>query len=240
MRPPVSCAPPDADRAANDERRAVVRYRSALPVPWHPAGKAPPVFEARIRDISIFGIGLVVEQSLEMSGLLELELRSPRQEVVRTLLARVVHVEPVTGGGTWIVGCAFVEELSEEDMRPFQAERQRAHEQDSRRWVRFPCNLETVCYTCDTAPGERRAGRILNVSAGGLGLLLRCEFAVGTLLHVDLPPELGQLENGLLVRVVRVLEHSPGNWFLGCEFAHQLALEELKALVSKQPAPRSR
>jgi hypothetical protein len=239
MRPPKAFAPADSDdRMPNDERRAVVRYRAALAVPFQAVGK-PPLKEARVRDLSIFGIGLRTDESVELSALLEIELRSPRQSTVRTVFARVVHVEPITAGG-WLVGCAFVEELSENDMRLFQAERQFAHEQDSRRWVRFPCNLETVCYTSETAPGERRAARIINVSPGGVGVLLRCEFYVGTLLYLELPHEMGHREDKLLVRVVRLIEHSPGTWFLGCEFAHQLQLEEIKALVAKPARNGSR
>jgi hypothetical protein len=234
MRPPSAFAPAESDeRTPNDERRAVVRYRTALAVPLHPVGK-PPTKEARVRDVSIFGIGLHLDETVELSTLLEIELRTPRQALVRTVFARVVHVESITAGG-WIVGCAFVGELPEKEMHLFRAERRFAHEQDSRRWVRFPCDLETVCYTSETAPGERHTARIINVSPGGVGVLLRCEFGVGTLLYLDLPPELAHPQPRLLVRVVRVMEHSPGNWFLGCEFAHQLMLKEIKALVANPP-----
>src|SRR5262249_17851571 len=96
------------------------------------------------------------------------------------------------------------------------------------RWVRFPCNVETVCYACDTAPGERRPARIVNVSAGGVGLLPPCDFSPGPLLHLELPSEAARLA---LIRVVRVMQHDAGHWFLGCEFADQLAAEEVKDLV---------
>ena len=35
----------------------------------------------------------------------------------------------------------------------------------------------------------------------------------------------------LLIRVVRVGEHESGNWLLGCEFAHQLNDDDLRALL---------
>jgi hypothetical protein len=101
---------------------------------------------------------------------------------------------------------------------------------DCRRWARFPCNVETACYSCDTAPGERRSGRILNISAGGIGLILRCQFSEGTLLYFELPPEMNLADPRILVRVVRVMEQG-GGWFLGCEFADQLSDDELRGLL---------
>src|SRR5207253_2847850 len=79
----------------------------------------------------------------------------------------------------------------------------------------------TVCYSCDTAPGERRSGRIVNISAGGIGLKLRCQFAEGTLLHFELPHEMNLANPKILVRAARVIEQDDGSWFLGCEFADQ-------------------
>jgi hypothetical protein len=91
--------------------------------------------------------------------------------------------------------------------------------------------VETVCYTCETSPGERRPARVLNISPGGIGLLLPCQFALGTLLHFELPADSNQISRILLVRVARVMEQSPGMWFLGCEFAHRLDEEELRTLL---------
>jgi hypothetical protein len=90
--------------------------------------------------------------------------------------------------------------------------------------------VETVCHTCETSPGESQPARVLNISPSGIGLLLPCEFREGTLLHFELPGQLGQPPRKILVRVARALEHANGDWFLGCEFVHRLGDRELDEL----------
>ena len=128
----------------------------------------------------------------------------------------------------YVIGCAFIRELETDCLQFFQADAVHPAGPDCRCWTRFPCNVETVCYTSDTAPGERRSGRILNISAGGVGLQLRCEFSEGTLLHFELPAEMNLANQKVLVRVARLMEQPDGSWFLGREFADELTVDELK------------
>jgi hypothetical protein len=226
----IFSSPQEIERSTNDERRASVRYPGPLQFRWK--GIADKNWqEGQVRDISTLGIGLVLDQRRDMSSFLEVELLDNEGKRVNCLLARVVHLEEEFPG-QWLLGCAFVSELPQEDLANFRADAVLPAGPDQRRWTRFPCNVETVCYTCETAPGERRSGRILNVSAGGIGLLLRCSFTQGTLLFFDLPSAPGQPPRQILIRVVRVLEHSKGNWFLGCEFAAQIQDDELRSLLS--------
>jgi len=215
----------------NEDRRASVRRRGPLRVDYRLVDDGAGFSgQARTRDISNLGIGLITPQLLPLAALLELELRSVNSLLVRPILARVVHVGEETSR-TWIVGCAFTDELSAAELALFQAEAVRPKTRDNRRWVRFPCNVETVCYTCETSPGERRPARILNISPGGIGLLLPCQFNEGTLLNFELPAEANQPGRTLLVRVARVIEQSAGRWFLGCEFADRLEDDELRMLL---------
>jgi hypothetical protein len=218
-------------RSPNEERRASVRHRSGLRVSCRLVDDlAAEAWQARVRDLSTLGIGLLLPHKRELAELLEIELVKANGALVRTVLARIIHVEE-DGPRSWFVGCAFVSELTDEEMRLFHAEAARPKTKDHRRWIRFPCNVETVCYTCETSPGERRPARVLNISPGGIGLLLPCQFTKGTLLHFELPSDSNQISRTLLVRVARVMEQSPGMWFLGCEFAHRLEDEELRALL---------
>jgi|SRR6516165_5243517 len=217
--------------SSNEERRASLRHRTGLRVPCRlvddPAGQS---WQARVRDLSTLGIGLLLPHEVQLAALLEIELVRAKGTLVRTVLARVIHVEE-DGARSWIVGCAFVGELTDAEMSLFHAEAIRPKTKDHRRWVRFPCNVETVCYTCETSPGERRPARVLNISPGGIGLLLPCQFTRGTLLQFELPPDAQNTSRALLVRVVRVMEQTPGMWFLGCEFAHRLEESELQSLL---------
>jgi hypothetical protein len=228
MAHPFSLPTEPPDLSPNEERRAAPRYRVQLPLSCRPADDAGPGWTGQVRDVSALGVGFLLARRLELSTLLEIELSN--RGMHQLILARVVHVE-AHQAGLWLIGCAFTTELTDEELHLFQAQRQRPSGPDSRRWVRFPCNVETVCYTCQTVPGERRPARIVNVSPGGLGLLLPCEFPAGTLLHFQLPAQVDQPARELLVRVVRSLEHASRYWFHGCEFVHRLSDEELQELL---------
>ncbi len=208
-----------------------MRYRAPLRVPCRLLeDPGAGTWKARVRDLSSLGIGLLLPHQVALASLLEIELQKANGVLVRTVLARVIHVAE-EAPRNWTVGCAFAGELTEAEMRLFHAEAVRPKTGDHRRWIRFPCNVETVCYTCETSPGERRPARVLNISPGGIGLLLPCQFATGTLLHFELPADSNQTSRDLLVRVARVMEQSAGMWFLGCEFAHRLADDDLRDLL---------
>ena len=147
---------------------------------------------------------------------------------VRSALARVVHAAADAGG---VVGCSFVRELDEAMLRLFRASRVGAAPGDGRRWVRFPCNVETACYTLDAVPGEQSPARIVNISAGGMGLLLPCEFPAGTLLRLDLDGIAARAAGEIMLRVIRSAERDDGDWTLGCEFVDQMGQQELEALL---------
>jgi hypothetical protein len=219
-----------SSRPPCEERRVSVRFPTSLQAEVHavrPASPAP--WLARVRDISAHGIGLVLPHPVEPGALLTGDVESPSGNLTRTILARVVHVT-ARARGEWVVGCALVSELSDADLGAFRAERVRPAAPDCRAWVRFPCNVETICYSVDTVPGEQLPARILNISAGGLGLLLPCQFESRTLLNLLLPPQPGEPPRRVLVRVVTAKPYGQGDWFLGCEFADQLSDEELAAL----------
>lgn len=221
----------ETTRSTNEERRAATRYPANVRVRCTPLrGDTPVIWTAQVRDLSALGVGLVLPQCPGLSVLLEIELTRKNGTFVRNVLARVVH-EAQEPGQPAFVGCAFATEIADDELRLFDAGAVHPSGPDCRRWTRFPCNVETVCYTCDTAPGERRSGRILNISAGGIGLLLRCQFSEGTLLYFELPQEMNLADPKVLIRVVRVIEHNDGKWFLGCEFADRLDQDEVRSLV---------
>lgn len=214
-----------------EDRRGAPRFRGTLVLSCRPLDASSLAAGlGQVRDISTLGVGFYFPTALEMGALVEIEFVK-NASFAPNLLSRVVHVAAEEGGAA-LIGCAFIQELTEQELRVFQAERVQPSLAESRRWVRFPCNVETVCYTSETAPGERRPARIVNISAGGVGLLLACQFAKGTLLRFLLPAEADHGRD-LLVRVVREMEHRNGYWFHGCEFVHQLSDEELRGLLRR-------
>jgi PilZ domain len=228
----IATAVPDQDQVpASDDRRAGVRHLVNARATCRPLTDAAerPVWKGQVRDIANLGIGLLLTAHLKPGTLLDIDLANQQGNWIGAMRARVVHVEKLEEG-FWLVGCAFVTELDDAELRMFNAEKVAPSVPDGRRWVRYPCNVETVCYTSETAPGERRRAQIVNISAGGVGLLLPCEFSKGTILRLELP--LGVLEPPrlLLLRVVHCNPHEHRYFFLGCEFADQLGDGEIQAL----------
>jgi hypothetical protein len=215
-----------------EDRRASPRHPASIRVSCQllDDDAAGPGWTAQVRELSTFGIGLVMPEPPGHGQLLAIELARANGTFVRNILARVVH-EVRESPRSFMVGCAFIKEMADEHLRFFRAGAVHPSGPDGRRWARFATNVETICYTCDTAPGERRAARIVNISAGGIGLALRCQFAESTLLHFALPQEMNLADPNLLIRVVRVKDQGDGTWFLGCEFADQLLGEELDQLL---------
>jgi hypothetical protein len=227
---PVSFADEAAQWASNEERRASERQTSARAARCQSVRGAADSSRTRIRDVSAFGIGLVLPHDVEPGAVLTVEVDPPDTQAGRPILARVVHTTALNSN-EWLVGCAFISELDDVTLNVYQAARVRSTTSDCRTWVRFPCNVETICYSCYSTPGERVPARILNISAGGVGLLTPCEFEKGTLLSLALPGPANRPARKSLVRVLHVRDLHNGDWFLGCEFAEQLNADEIHRWV---------
>jgi len=103
------------ERPATPENRAWKRFNckvrvTALPV----SGTERTTFPAEVVNISASGIGLQVARNVEMGALLSLRLEGAGGQS-REVLACVVHV--IVAGGEWLLGCNFIHELSEADLK---------------------------------------------------------------------------------------------------------------------------
>jgi hypothetical protein len=186
-------------------------------------------WEAHLRNASPLGVGLLLTRPAIVGTLIDLDFARATKGALRSLLGRVVHATTQSDG--WAVGCAFVRELDDAVLQMFQGERMRAPAGANRRWQRFPCNVEAAWTCMDATEGDQSPARVIDVSAGGLGLLLPCEFAVGTLLRLMLPIASGYTDEPLLLRVARAAAQPRGDWFLGCEFADRLNDDEVAMLL---------
>jgi hypothetical protein len=65
---------------------------------------------ARVRDISMTGIGLVLVRKVEVGSQLAVGLSHPAKGLAKTLVVRVTHVTPVPGGH--LVGGEFAAPLT--------------------------------------------------------------------------------------------------------------------------------
>jgi hypothetical protein len=70
----------------------------------------------RVRNVSRTGIGLGSDRRWDPGTVLVVELPPEEEGPRRSVRARVVHATPQMGG-TFLVGCIFLEPLSDADLR---------------------------------------------------------------------------------------------------------------------------
>ena len=100
--------------------------------------------------------------------------------------------------------------------------------------VRYMAALEASCRRTGEVGGQSWPGRVVNISSGGIGLLLSRRFQGETLLDVELQGSAGAALLVLRVRVIHCTlfkEGSTSSWLLGCSFAKDLADEQLWPLL---------
>lgn len=102
------------------ERRAWVRYGSDLDAVCRGAGAMKDAgWTAKVKDISMGGVGLLMRHRFRPGTPLLVEMKNKSGSLCRVVPARVVHAKPVRAGGEacWHVGCAFVSNLSDEEVK---------------------------------------------------------------------------------------------------------------------------
>jgi hypothetical protein len=101
-----------------EERRAVVRHcwdRDALCERPQALGGEGPGWFARVRDISVYGLSLVMDRWLSPETLLQVELESSSEEFWAYRLVRVSHTDRQPDGSC-LVGCTFICQLAGEQL----------------------------------------------------------------------------------------------------------------------------
>jgi c-di-GMP-binding flagellar brake protein YcgR len=96
------------------ERRAVVRYLCDRQVTYRPLLTRERL-RARVRNISVDGIGLLLSDAIDRGTEIAIELQSLDPDIPLTLVARVVHATRESNG-SWLVGCKFLTRPTEEHL----------------------------------------------------------------------------------------------------------------------------
>ena len=105
----VSVSEPTPPPASGIERRAFVRHFCDI-------GALVDSWPARIENVSRGGLKVVIGRRFEMGTILKVEVATAGEESFSTLLARVVRAAPESIGN-WSLGCAFLQEISEEEVQ---------------------------------------------------------------------------------------------------------------------------
>jgi hypothetical protein len=167
------------------------------------------MWPASIRDISPKGLGLVLHRRFERGAGLAVELPGPDGKPVDTLLTRVMHITALSGG-RWLLGCAFVSELSDDELGSLL-----------RRAGALPAVSPGAVGTNVVVPdlafeGTGNSGRVANVSVRRLFLSGEWPPPPGTLLKVKVANQPAELP-GVLIRVNDCVLRD-GRWTLNYTF----------------------
>jgi c-di-GMP-binding flagellar brake protein YcgR len=220
---------PGAGRIAEEDRRFRARHPVSRETKVTPVRGAEAPLSARILDVSSGGIKLAVERAFDQGDLLTLELPTTSGGSSVSVLACVVHAQP-EGDAEWILGCRFSAELNEADLSTFGAARSKPDEADGRNWSRFPCEIKAVYQIVPDADTTRHEAKVLNLSAGGVAMLVEDDIRPGALLSAELHAPNGQTVVTILACVVHVAVQSGYERVLGCNFIQELSAHDLEAL----------
>ncbi len=104
---------------------------------------------------------------------------------------------------------------------------------DKRRSVRYSCILEVSCLTTEAVEYTASLPAVVvNISTGGICLLLTQTFPLGTILTIGLEATTQGFLPPLQVRVVHAHQRANGDWVLGVAFLVPLSEEELEAILA--------
>ncbi len=103
------------------ERRVVERYRDPDGYLRVTVFLGNPHVQAYVRDISAFGLGMVVNHRVEPGATVSVELYHPVQKCWYLKLLRVLHVTPLDDD-TWLVGGTFTRRLTDREIEELLAD----------------------------------------------------------------------------------------------------------------------
>jgi PilZ domain-containing protein len=85
---------------------------------------------AQIRDVSVSGVGLLLDRRFEPGTMLDFVLPDSAYDLPPSMPVRVVHASALPGG-QWLLGCVFIKTLSEEELKRFLGQGKPAPQGDS-------------------------------------------------------------------------------------------------------------
>jgi hypothetical protein len=111
--------PVESQRSLNGpsaNRRASVRWRAAPATPGKVFVAATyETIYGGVLDLSVNGVGLLLSRPLELDTLVLIALEGTKGAGTFELLSQVARVTPQRDG-TWVVGCSFYTDLTEDEL----------------------------------------------------------------------------------------------------------------------------
>src|SRR5438132_8461114 len=106
-----------------------------------------------------------------------------------------------------------------------------------RRQERYDCDLAVICTPIKRNEEGVWEGRVVDVSRGGIRLVVPRRFEAGAILQLRVARLTGGAATPpLLARVAHARPHGEGEWLLGCHLAQELGDDALNALLGGRAA----
>jgi len=102
---------------------------------------------------------------------------------------------------------------------------------ERRGFPRYPCGREVALHSLSSPERLSHWALAVDVSRGGVCLLLSCPFHDSLFLSVEVPGRHGRVVHRLGARIVRERVGLDGNTYLGCAFEPLLSQEVLDSLL---------
>jgi hypothetical protein len=219
----------EEDTVEHDDRRAHPRHPANLETTCHLVNSHLPGQKVRVRDVSRGGINFLSDREMPPGTLLRIDLPRPSTGGESVMLACVMHCRPQAAGG-FSIGCAFSDELGNEELQEFGGRREPARSEDKRAWTRFPAHGFAEFETVPPTPGGARKAEIANISPNGIGLLLDEKIDPGIILDLLLKTKNGS-QFDILACIVYLGSRPEGGWVAGCHFIRELEESDMKLLL---------
>src|SRR5271156_6224179 len=166
---------------AKDERRVFRR----IPVKLRVQARLSRVTEegvwmATIRNISLEGIGLMVNRSVRLGMFLTVEIPSRPPVMRKPILVRVTHARAHTGGQWWNLGGQFVRKLTKEELDILTARQPVIGPPVERRTsARLTTKFKTACPLIRATEEGPWWASVRNVSLRGVSIIVNRPFRKG-------------------------------------------------------------
>ena len=115
--------------------------------------------------------------------------------------------------------------------KPNAATRPATAQTDRRDWVRFPSDLEAICWSPGDHDQDAFGGIVRDISAGGIGLVCREEPPLGCQIRIKLHSHYVNLLKSLDASVVSVTAVGRGEFLIGCQFERELNQDERRHML---------
>jgi hypothetical protein len=103
---------------------------------------------------------------------------------------------------------------------------------DRRETLRFPITAETAAHLVAALGESSWPARVLDLSAEGVSLSVRCRFEPGVTVPLELANGRRVFCCALRLRIVHATEQTDGSFIVGGDFERRLTASELTAILS--------